>query len=320
MFGRDGIPAPQLPPLDTDSTPLKAKKGSKIPTPKKKTPMTEKVAQSARSAAGSTDSTPSKAEKVLGQKTGPGEALRVKEVEIVNKKQAKKTSRKSRIPSLFRSLGLSGVKDEEYCDAVPNRPLLTTTPSPTRSKFPKILAQYDFVHVSRHGDGHGNGQDSQPDASMDRSLRTTHDSEPPSPSHTPRTLSSISESDDTPLSSISGINSTRPKFARNETRTYNTPAVFRAADFDFSNEDSGKAEVFKSRSKIPRSPGSGSSTTPVRRQESISELNFSTPSRLPLARKLYVEKATEDVQAMKATPQHRSTLPTIGKSNTSNIS
>lgn len=306
MYGRDGTPAPQLPPLETDSTPLKAKKGSEIPTLKEKTAKIEKVAQSARPALKSADTTPSKAEKVLG----PHEVLQVKKVEVV---KAKKAACKSRIPSLFRSFGLSGVKDNEYHDALPNCPLLTTTPSPTRSKFPKLLAPHGFVHVSQHGDGHDNGQDSQPDIALDRSLRMTPDSEPPSPPHTPHTLSSISESDETPLSSMLGVTSTR---------TYNTPADLRAADFDFFNKDSGQTGDFKSRSKIPRSPGVESSTTPIRRhqmvsEESVSESNFSKPSRLPLPQKLYCKQAMGDVQAITTTPQHRSTLPTTGTSNTS---
>lgn len=308
LFGRDSTSAPQLPPLDIDSTPLKSRKGKacNIPTPPKKRPKIEKVAQSSRSAAECSDATPSKAQKVLGRKIGPGEASQAKQVEIVKKS----VDRKSRIPSIFRSLskfGLSGVKDEDYHDALPNRPLLATTPSPTRSKFPLISAPSSFVHASGSS------------ILMGESPRTTPES--PSPPHTPHTLSSISEANEPPA---------KPKaMARDENVTYKTPAVLRAADFNFSNEDSGKAEAFQSRSKIPRSPNGGLSTTPDRsarrylpeaQEDETSEKNFSTPSRLLLARKVYGKQAKDDVQAMMATPQHRSMLPTAGKTNTPNNS
>ncbi|QDS68539.1 hypothetical protein FKW77_010906 [Venturia effusa] len=90
LFGRESTQTPQIPPLDTDSTPLKTKKSStppresescNIPTPLKKTSNINTI-RCTRPPTTSPDPTPSKAERVLGQKIDPGEDLRAKEVEI----------------------------------------------------------------------------------------------------------------------------------------------------------------------------------------------------------------------------------------------
>ncbi|KAE9967686.1 hypothetical protein BLS_006237 [Venturia inaequalis] len=298
LFGRDSTTAPQLPPLDTDSTPLKSRQAesSTIPTTKKKTPKIENIPHFARLSSQSPDPAPSRVKKGLGKKAGPHDALRVKKVEIAKKKKA---DRKSRILPALRSLakiGLSGVQDGDFDDALPNRHVLTKTPSPTRSKFPSFSTPANFFHVSRSG------------LSINESLRTAPES--PLLSHTPHTLPALSEADG---------RIAKPKMvARDERVLYKTPTAPPASDSDFSNEDSGKPEVFKSRSKIPRSPGDGSNMTPDRHGrrclsdtpgEESSEKNFSTPSRLPVAQKLYGKKAVDDAQAMMATPQHRSMIP-----------
>lgn len=346
LFGRNFTTAPQLPPLNTDSTPFKAKKASarkvkasKIPTSMKKTPKIESVAEAIQSAASSADLTPSKAQKVLGKKAGAHEALYFNEVEIAKKKGY----RKSRIPSALRSLsqfGLSGVKDEDFHGVLPNRPLLTTTPSPTRSGFPQISAPTNFVH----GSGILRGQspcNTTPEPSPATRSKSPRISAPynhfhvsgsdlstgesprtnpwqPSPPHTPHALTSITEAYEP---------SKKPKaVARNERVLSKTPAVLRASDFNFFHGDSGKASgCNQSRSNDPRSPYNGSSTTPdqygrryppnTTEDESL-EKSPSTPSRLPMARKVYGKQVMKDVQARMTTPQHRSMLPLAGELNT----
>ncbi|TLD25694.1 hypothetical protein E2P81_ATG09351 [Venturia nashicola] len=290
LFGRDLKTIPRLPPLDMDPT-------------------------------------PSKAHKVLGKKAGVHEALRVKEINTV-----KKTSdRKSRIPSALRKSGFSGVKDDDYYDALPNRLLLATTPSPTRSKIPRTSTPKGFVHVSGSGISTSQSPRSTPEpspatpstgvrsklprssapynfvhvsgciASMKETFRTTL--QPVSPPYTPHTLSSISGAQK-PLAKPNAVTG-------DEQVIYKTPAVLRASDF--ANKDSGKAGTSKSWLKIPRSPARGSTTATDRSAprfvHHVEEESFSTPSRLPLAREIHGKKVMQDVQAMVATPQHRSILP-----------
>ncbi|TID16793.1 hypothetical protein E6O75_ATG09559 [Venturia nashicola] len=274
LFGRDLNTTPRLPPLDVGSSPLKLKKvkSSNIPTTTKKTHKIETIAYHAPSITESPDPTPSKAHKVLGQKAGPHEALRVKEIKTV-----KKTSdRKSRIPSALRSLskfGFSGVKDDDNYDAPPNRPLLATTPSPTRSEIPKISTPEGFVHVSGSG------------ISTSQSPRSTPE---PSPANTPSTV--FGRRAQKPLA--------KPKAVTGDEQViYTTPAVLRASDF--TNKDSGKARTSKSWSKIPCSPARGESVG----GEFLNTFTF------PLTREIHGKKVMQDVQAMVATPQHRSMLP-----------